>query len=797
MAGSLVPLTGPYGTYQIPSQVAPAFGMDPAAFGPPPTFQPGELEGAVLGDVPRVAEPPLPPQLPYMAPEQPPDVAPSVTRGPLSGPAPQPLIGPDETVPMPAPRAPEPQQAAAPAPGSLPSMYANIEQRKDIARRRGEVEGQAATAEADILDEANREDDRLAKERQVARDAANKEIGAARAKQASALDAYVNHKVDQNRLWHSMGTGSKIMAGIGIMLSGLGNALAKKGDARNPALDMIMGAIQDDVRLQLAERDKLGQVAAMRKDAVNDLRTQYQDGEAAYGALVAGNTARVQNMLKSVAARAKDPAAKLRAEGLINELGAEKDKIALASQEREAAAQQQAFQNQMAKSQLGLGWANFKRGAFESDRDFLERQRQADMANEAAIGAAKAKGGEELAKQYREDLKDAEQRGINDPSTGEPLLQPEGRKMIERAAEYEAAAAKHPDPATAAALKNEANALRGEARVKHTVKGRTPEKAGDLSQAYAASLTAHGLLQDIKDLRGQEGWESDITKTPEYQAMRSRYAASKAITGKALQLGSMDEGTNTMLDELFGGDPTAWRGTEGSIDAAISMLEQRTGNMLRAEGYRGAEGFKFPGSGTKAKGGPADAAAKKARGGQTTSQIEKSIGPSSVTRKLYYPLGGSEDTGRAKRDAAAAAELADADLPGVSKDVATGLRELGSLANSGDEKQATRARQNLAELATAGPTEKRIAAIEVMRQSGMTAEADAATAALPADMSKTVQALQTTGLAPANDNVAGLESAARNGDGAARFRLVQMAGMPGPGQKEAGAALIRLTKGTR
>jgi hypothetical protein len=764
MAGPLVPLTGPYGTYQIPSQVAPAFGMDPAAFGPPPTFQPGELEGAVLGDVPRVTEPPLPPQLPYMSPEQPPDVAPSVTRGPLPGPAPQPLIGPDETVPMPAPTAPAPQQAAAPAPGSLPSMYANIEQRKDIARRRGEVEGQAATAEADILDEANREDDRLAKERQVARDAANKELGAAKAKRDSAMDAYVNHKVDQNRLWHNMGTGSKIMAGIGIMLSGLGNALAKKGDARNPALDMIMGAIQDDVRMQLADRDKLGQVAAMRKDAVGDLRAAYNDDEAAYGAIVAGNTRRVANNVAAVAARAKDPAAKLRAEEGAALLNGEADKIAQAADELAAAARQQTLENEQRASQLGLAWAGHKRGIFESDRAFAEGQRKFDLDMQkdydlamAAAAAKRAEGDAKAAEKIEKEAKETRELAIGGFNR-EPLKNKDGTVF------------KSPDTHEAAKLRKQ----------------------------VTAGAEAIRIIDQIKQLRDKEG--ATWFKTDAARQLKGNLAALQLEIKNSAELGVLAGPDMGLIESYLGtGDPTefdTFGSIEKGLDEARNNLRSKVQRSLETANYTGTWQPPDLGKVDKTK-SDADVAAQMARDAKSTSEVEKSASPASGARVLAraaVPIGELPADVKARE---AALSASDFDLPGVSKEAATGLRALGALANGSDEYQADRARQNLAELATKGPTEKRLAAIEVMRNAGMTAEADAAVEKLPAgekgsrgvrDFAKAQQS------APANDNVSGLESAARSGDGAARFRLVQMAGMPGPGQKEAGEALIRLTR---
>jgi hypothetical protein len=225
------------------------------------------------------------------------------------------------------------------------------------------------------------------------------------------------------------------------------------------------------------------------------------------------------------------------------------------------------------------------------------------------------------------------------------------------------------------------------------------------------------------------------------------------------------------------------------------MLEQRTGNLLRGEGLRGAEGFRFPRSTAPAK-TAADDAAQAAKVGKTTSEVAKAKGPSGIIRSIYqnrvfYPSGGSDDIGRDRRDAIAAANEADAELAGVDEKSAKGLRDLGALAAGKEgEQEASKARGLLSSLATTGPTEKRLAAIQVMRDSGLVTEADAAAEKLPGGVREVVQARQS---APGTD-IAGLEAAALSGDGQARYELVRLSGLPGPDQKAAGAALIRMTR---
>jgi hypothetical protein len=103
----LTTLTGPYGTFQIPGQAAPAFGMpepDPTIPGPLPTFQPGEFDASGPSAVPGVAGteplPPigLPPALPGGPAPLPAPMPPGLPPSVQPAPAPQPFVAPDEQV---------------------------------------------------------------------------------------------------------------------------------------------------------------------------------------------------------------------------------------------------------------------------------------------------------------------------------------------------------------------------------------------------------------------------------------------------------------------------------------------------------------------------------------------------------------------------------------------------------------------------------------------------------------------------------------------------------------------------
>jgi hypothetical protein len=315
------------------------------------------------------------------------------------------------------------QDAEAPRTATQRALGALGDQR-DIARAGAEIEGAVGRDEAAAYKAQADADAAAEKVRNAERERWKTEMDAARADLKSAQDAYVNHKVDQNRAWHSKSTGQKVLAGIGVALAGLGGALVARDTGRpvtNPALDMIMGAIQDDVRLQLAERDKLGAVAGMKRDAVGDLRQRYGDEEAAFQAIVAGNLRRTENQVKGIAAQAKDPKAKLAMENLSADLGLKAAEVEQAATDRELAQKNADRSYRLQAAGQALANKQFERGKYEFDVQM--DQRYTEMMLKAK--EAEAKGKVEEAKAMREEAKEQRELAIGG-FDGAPLKQKDG-----------------------------------------------------------------------------------------------------------------------------------------------------------------------------------------------------------------------------------------------------------------------------------------------------------------------------------------------------------------------------------
>lgn len=86
-----------------------------------------------------------------------------------------------------------------------------------------------------------------------------------KAKNEDLLKAYQDKKIDPDRLWHNMSTGSKIMAGISMIFGGIGNGLTHS----NAPLAMEQ-AIDRDIAAQKADQEKGMNLYKMNREVLGD-----------------------------------------------------------------------------------------------------------------------------------------------------------------------------------------------------------------------------------------------------------------------------------------------------------------------------------------------------------------------------------------------------------------------------------------------------------------------------------------------------------------------------------------------
>jgi hypothetical protein len=127
--------------------------------------------------------------------------------------------------------------------------------------------------------------------------------------------AYENNTLDPDRYIKNMGTGSKILAAIGIALSGVGSGLSGQ---KNAALEQINSAIDKDIDAQKNEQSKSYNLWKMNREAMgSDLEANL----ATQNQLLTG----VQVKVQRAALAGKSAEAKLRAAQLSLQLEEQKN----------------------------------------------------------------------------------------------------------------------------------------------------------------------------------------------------------------------------------------------------------------------------------------------------------------------------------------------------------------------------------------------------------------------------------------------------------------------------------------
>lgn len=527
-------VAGPNG-YPIPKAYASNFNLPepPAPIGPPPTFGPGDLAPPPeLAPIPAATSPLNP-------------AAAAFQNASHQFNAPAPAINDNTISPFGAePQTPPTPELAPPPQSPLELTQRGYEQKKRGAQMAADAESTAGQAESKARNDAIVADDLAEKQRTAERERAQKELKLAGAKQDSALDAYMNHKVDQNRMWHNMTTGRKVMAGIALAMGGLGGALAAKnngGKVVNPALDIIQKAVEDDVRLQMAERDKLGKTYEMRRTAYGDMRQHFSDDEAAFQAARAAAGKKVQQNIDAIIAQTKDPLAKARLESLNGDLDIANanswDQAKLREEEkRRADAQLAISRGQLGVSQGNLALARTAQKRADDQFEFEKGWKAADFAQENAknLIAAQQKlltANKGLSKEERDAQKDALDRETK--IAERTVFGPDGEKL---------------EP------------LHG-----GSFSVADPERARELQKTMTNGTKMIRMADELVRLRDKYGWSSDLAKSPEFQKMRQVYSEMQLTEKDVKQLGALSGSDMGMITGVLGtDDPTGMRDpTEG------------------------------------------------------------------------------------------------------------------------------------------------------------------------------------------------------------------------------------------
>jgi len=325
-----------------------------------------------------------------------------------------------------------------------------------------------------------------------------------------------------------------------------------------------MNTLKEDTRLQMDERAQLGAQVAEKKDALNDLRAQFSDNEAAFQAQLAANTKFVANKVRSAAAQAKSESAKLNGLEAAAELDQQSATLLSQAEEREYSrkiddrnfnAAERRHRQGLAESRAGRDQAQanadraFAQGAYEFERTMDARAAAAQAEADAKRAAGDTKAAEAIEKKAKEERQEA----VFSPQ-GETLTQKDGSVW-----------------------------LTGD-----------PKRTTDLRNQVSNVSKVTAMADRIIALRGKHGWSSNMMNSPEYQEMKQVFADMQLSEKDVRALGAIAGPDFMLISNVLGAeDPTAFKDPTPALKSFREGSVRNVNKYLRGQGYTG-EPIKFP-----------------------------------------------------------------------------------------------------------------------------------------------------------------------------------------------------------
>lgn len=211
-----------------------------------------------------------------------------------------------------------------------------------------------------------------------------------------AVKAEAAYKVDDNRRYKNLGTGKQVLFWISAALSGLGDALARKGGTQNVPIQMLQQAIEQDVAAQVRDHETLGRRIGQAKNSIDNYRAITGDIREAGRLKLSEEYDRTAQQIRATAAKYGGEKAKLRGEAAAMQLEGAAAAIRGATAEgvfaRDLQRQQMANQRQqtaISGGHLALARKQFDEGIRQFDKRMLLEAAQLDAAANKAAQAGK------------------------------------------------------------------------------------------------------------------------------------------------------------------------------------------------------------------------------------------------------------------------------------------------------------------------------------------------------------------------------------------------------------------------
>lgn len=564
--GDMVNLLTPDGrAVTMPSGLAANFpGLQPFPIPPPMPAMPAGPASDQAGNPPPAA-PPIPAPGPQNGPITDPSQLPQVA-GPAAAPQ-GPVTSPAQDPGVPRRPAPEPSPTKAqlikegPA-GALAAQSAAIDKQQAAIDRSAQVEADAATQEGHAM---------------AQRDEQTQQILNERAKQAAANEAELNKRIQardqmadqiaKTRIDRSVD--HPIWAQIGLIMSMVGTAMTRRpGEAWNdPAYNTLQQLLDKKVAGQMADLDQKRLAISQMNIGITEQRQHNVDRLTEIDARKDAAIQQAQQAVNTIAMQMKSPAALAKA-AEVNATLEEKraDLRGQATQKYQDQMNAEAARAQtlaMHRESLGM--------QYTIHRETLAAQEREKMASNAVALLKEGKAGAAAR------AKDASERAIFDPRTGDVQLNPTGQAKLKQADQVEAMARDNPRGAAQAYIKS----LRDQAT--------TPEQKQQIDQLDArvrtdpqlANQAAHEYANSLReDARTNDGVLAPDKAVAD--KIRPRLQAAQEMTDQVSEASKILQAGPSAFDR------EAWAGLKTTLGDLAKNYASAAGERVTVKGIENA-----------------------------------------------------------------------------------------------------------------------------------------------------------------------------------------------------------------
>lgn len=550
--------------------------------------------------------------------------------------------------------------------------------------RQGEALANQATAVGNAEALANAHADHLLEQRRQAAEANAQALQAKTDEYLRNAKAIADTRIDRS-------VDHPVLAAISVALAGLGSAMKK--ESTNPGLDALYKAIDRKVAGQMQDLDRRRADLGTQRDALGMQRESGRDRLAEMDTYRLAYLEQAKRQIQTIQQQTSSEVIRANSGVLLADLG-EKQAQTIGSaqsreQQRQEAAAARAQTERMHRQTIGVQIRGQDLQQREADLNRAERSQEKLDERAAQIATIQAKKGDERAKDVRE-------RGVWDPSTGDFMLTPDGKKKLADADQLEAIARENADPGQAAAQRQHAAMLRESAKTNDIEMAPDVERSRKAGEANAA---AHGIYQKLADVRemlnsdpsafNREKWASIKT---ELGAIANEYAST---IGERVSPRAMD----AFVEHIAGFDADSILSRAGSKGKALASVEQlekfvktNTDVRLKSLGIRSGWTPSAPNETSKEqpfKGQTSQEAGKAAEPGLITKTGQGAI---EAGKALLYPLDAAAPGSMVgRRDPALDAENAAATAGSYGldpQDEATARSLVGQAKKASDTKRA-------------------------------------------------------------------------------------------------------------